>query len=243
MGELHRLKIRGYSKQRVTCKSPDSASRLPVRVPRQVFHILLTACRTGSLTNSRMEQNDRAFVTRARSGDTDAFRALVERHSRALFRLAFRMTENAQDAEDVVQESFLRAYRQLDRFDERASFGTWIYRIATNCSLDLVRVRKRRNQAPVTAEEPGDSVPELPSLDPSPERIALSGEVRERLAAAMGQLSETERAAFVLRHYEGLRLEEISRVLDCQPGAAKHSVFRAVQKLRRALEPIVSPVR
>jgi len=190
-----------------------------------------------------MELTDAVFVSKARSGDPEAYRVLVDRHSRSLFRLAFRMTGNEQDAEDVVQESFLRAYRQLDRFDERASFGTWIYRIATNCSLDLVRVRKRRNQAPVAPDQPGDTVPELPSLDPSPERIALSGEVRQRLAAAMSQLSETERAAFVLRHYEGLRLEEIGHVLECQPGAAKHSVFRAVQKLRRSLEPIVSPVR
>ncbi|MGA8579723.1 MAG: sigma-70 family RNA polymerase sigma factor, partial [Bryobacteraceae bacterium] len=198
---------------------------------------------TGSLTNSRMEQNDRAFVTKARSGDKDAFRTLVERHGRGLFRLAFRMTGNAQDAEDVVQESFLRAWRQLDRFDERASFGTWMYRIATNCALDVVRLRKRRSFEPIAADDPGDGMAELPSLGPSPERMALSGEVRQRLAAAMNQLSETERAAFVLRHFEGLRLEEISQVLECQPGAAKHSVFRAVQKLRRALEPIVSPLR
>ena len=190
-----------------------------------------------------MDQNDRAFVAKARSGDTDAFRALVERHSRALFRLAFRMTGNTQDAEDVVQDSFLRAYRQLDKFDERAGFGTWMYRIATNCSLDLMRVRRRRSQTPAEAEGPDDHVAELPSLAPSPERIAMSGEVRERLAAAMNELSETERAAFVLRHFEGFRLEEIGRALECQPGAAKHSVFRAVQKLRRALEPIVSPVR
>ncbi len=217
-----------------------SGARATPRSDRRRF--LLTAGETGSLTNSRME-NDRAFVAKARSGDTDAFRALVERHSRVLFRLAFRMTGNAEDAEDVVQESFLRAYRQLDKFDERASFGTWMYRIAANCSLDLVRLRKRRNQAPVVAEGPDESVPELPSLAPSPERIALSGEVRERLAAAMNELSETERVAFVLRHFEGLRLEEIGEVLECQPGAAKHSVFRAVQKLRRALEPIVSPVR
>jgi RNA polymerase sigma-70 factor (ECF subfamily) len=188
-------------------------------------------------------ENDRAFVAKARSGDTDAFRALVERHSRTLFRLAFRMTGNTQDAEDVVQESFLRAYRQLAKFDERASFGTWMYRIATNCSLDLVRVRRRRSQVPVAAEEPDDRVPEFRSPAPSPERAAISGEVRERLAAAMEELSGTERAAFVLRHFEGLRVEEISKVLECQPGAAKHSVFRAVQKLRRALEPIVSPVR
>src|SRR5438270_12154158 len=93
-----------------------------------------------------MELTDATFVAKARSGDADAFRVLVERHSRALFRLAFRMTGNEQDAEDVVQESFLRAYRQLGKFDERASFGTWLYRIATNCSLDPVRSRKRRSE-------------------------------------------------------------------------------------------------
>ncbi len=188
-----------------------------------------------------MELTDAGFVARARSGDTDAFRVLVERHSRALFRLAFRMTGNEQDAEDVVQESFLRAFRQLAKFDERASFGTWLYRIATNCSLDHVRSRKRRseNLAPVDAEME-DPIMALPSGDPTPERLSLSGEVRERVAEAMRELSPTERTAFVLRHFEGMRIEEVSRVLDCQPGAAKHSVFRAVQKLRRALEPLVS---
>src|ERR1051326_1866770 len=182
-----------------------------------------------------MELSDRAFVAKARSGDGDAFRALVERHSRSLFRLAFRMTGNQQDAEDVVQESFLRAYRQLDKFDERASFGTWLYRIVTNCALDLVRARKRRSEniAPPAEEGAEDPIAMLPAHDPNPERTTLSTEVRERVAQAMGDLSETERAAFVLRHYEGMRIEEVSRILDCQPGAAKHSVFRAVQKLRR----------
>src|SRR6267378_6515683 len=93
-----------------------------------------------------MELTDLAFVAKARGGDNDAFRVLVERHSRPLFRMAFRMTGNEQDAEDVVQDSFLRAYRQLGKFDERASFGTWLYRIAVNCSLDLVRSRKRRSE-------------------------------------------------------------------------------------------------
>ena len=79
-----------------------------------------------------------------------------------------------------------------------------------------------------------------PSPDPNPERIALSGEVRQRVTAAMEELSPTERSAFVLRHFEGMCIEDVSRVLECQPGAAKHSVFRAVQKLRRALEPLVS---
>src|SRR4051812_6740033 len=192
-----------------------------------------------------MELTDAAIVARARAGDADAYRVLVERHSRSLFRLAFRMTGNESDAEDVVQESFLRAYRQLAKFDERASFGTWLYRIATNCSLDMVRSRKRRSEqlAPSDPDldgSPHDPMLNVPALDPTPERSALSTEVRERVAEAMNDLSATERTAFVLRHFEGMCIEDVSRVLECQPGAAKHSVFRAVQKLRRALEPLVS---
>jgi RNA polymerase sigma-70 factor (ECF subfamily) len=195
-----------------------------------------------------MDASDGALVTRARVGDADAFRALVERHSRSVFRLAFRMTGNEQDAEDVVQESMLRAYKQLAKFDQRACFSTWLYRIATNCALDLLRSRKRRTQDPAAASGRRDGEAEEPatavaSQDPNPERVALSGEVRERLTAAMDELSAVERTAFVLRHFEGMGIEDISRALACQPGAAKHSVFRAVQKLRRALEPVVSAAR
>ena len=191
-----------------------------------------------------MELTDLACVARARSGDTDAFRILVERHSRSLFRLAYRMTGNQQDAEDVVQDSFLKAYKQLGKFDERASFGTWLYRIAMNCSLDLVRARKRRNEqlAPADAEL-DEPVLALPSPDPDPGRLALSGEVRDRVTDAMNLLSASERTAFVLRHFEGMCIEDVGRVLGCQPGAAKHSVFRAVQKLRRALEPLASAAK
>jgi RNA polymerase sigma-70 factor (ECF subfamily) len=191
-----------------------------------------------------MELTDGACVAQARTGDADAFRVLVERHSRSLFRLAYRMTGNESDAEDVVQESFMRAFKQLDKFDDRASFGTWLYRITANCSLDLVRSRKRRSErmAPVDPERE-DPMLNLPAHEPSPERAAQSGEVRDRVAEAMEELSPTERTAFVLRHFEGMCIEDVSRVLECQPGAAKHSVFRAVQKLRRALEPLVSATR
>ena len=191
-----------------------------------------------------MEPTDRAFVASARTGDAEAFRVLVERHSRALFGLAYRMTGNESDAEDVVQESFLRAYRQLGKFDERSSFGSWVYRIAVNCSLDLVRSRQRRSEAPRPAgPDMEDPIDALPATGPAPDRIALGGELRSLVAAAMARLSDAERSAFVLRHFEGMRIEEVGRALGCQPGAAKHSVFRAVQKLRRALEPAMSPVK
>src|ERR671934_15809 len=105
-----------------------------------------------------------AVLARARQGDSEAFRALVERHSRSVFQLAYRMTGNEQDAEDVVQETFLRAYKQLSRFESRAGFGTWLHRIAANCSLDLLRKRKRQDQQADALElEPEDPMPSLPS--------------------------------------------------------------------------------
>jgi RNA polymerase sigma-70 factor, ECF subfamily len=206
---------------------------------------LLTSLRFRSLTSSRMEWAEQAVVERARSGDGEAFRQLVERHSRPLFRLAYRMTGSESDAEDVVQETFLKAYRQLARFDGRASFGTWLHRIAANCSLDIVRARRRRGEQ---FSEPcecavrsltDDPVASAPSGDPAPDRLAMGGQTRQRVAEAMNELSAVERAAFVMRHFEGVSMEEIGRALGCQTGAAKHSVFRAVQKLRRSLEPLV----
>ena len=189
-----------------------------------------------------MELADQAVVDQVRGGDSDAFRVLVQRHSRSVFRLAFRMTGNESDAEDVVQETFLRAFRQLSKFDERASFGTWLYRIASNYALDVMRSKRRRGeqQPPEDMEDPFVAIP---SAAPTPDRLALSGEVRERIAGAMDELSATERTAFVLRHFEGFGIEDISRALGCPPGAAKHSIFRAVQKLRRALDPLVSTAK
>jgi RNA polymerase sigma-70 factor (ECF subfamily) len=180
-----------------------------------------------------MDDDERSFVVRTLQGDAEAFRALVERHSVFVFRLAFRITGNPQDAEDVVQESFLRAYRELRSFDQRSGFRTWLYRIAANYALDLLRARERRSGNP-------EPLMTLPCRAPTPERMALSGEIRGMLQNAMEELSHSERVAFVLRHFEGMGIEEVSRALGCQAGAAKHSVFRAVQKLRRALEPLAS---
>jgi RNA polymerase sigma-70 factor, ECF subfamily len=176
-----------------------------------------------------------AVLARARQGDSDAFRALVERHSQQAFRLAFRLTGNEQDAEDVVQESFLRAYRQLGRFESRANFGTWLYRIVANCSVDLMRARRAR-QAKTRMDSLDDpEAAPAPAAGPSPERLAGSAEIRTRVAAAMQGLSPLERAAFTLRHHEGRSIDEISRLLGLRTSATKHAVFRAVRKLRTTL--------
>jgi RNA polymerase sigma-70 factor (ECF subfamily) len=185
-----------------------------------------------------MQMSDVATVSRARAGDSDAFRLLVEQHSRPVFRVAYRMTGNEHDADDVVQETFLRAYRQLNRFEERAKFGTWLHRIAVNCALDLLRARGRLDRHyggdPEEAEMTG-----AVSTDPQQDRLLLSAELRDQVATAMEKLSGNERTAFVLRHFEGMPVEEIGKTLGIQVNAAKHTIFRAVRKLRESLEPFV----
>jgi RNA polymerase sigma-70 factor (ECF subfamily) len=178
-----------------------------------------------------------AALARARQGDSDAFRALVELHAKAAFSLAYRLTGDERDAEDVVQESFIRAYRQLGRFESRSNFGTWLHRIVVNCSMDALRSRHARREEK-TVEPSADLSEVLASGGPSPELLARSEEIRRRVEASMGALTPQERAAFTLRHWEGRSIDDIGKALGLQTSAAKHAVFRAVKKVRAALEPL-----
>ncbi len=182
-----------------------------------------------------------AILSRARAGDGDAFRVLVEHHGKGAFGLAFRLTGNAEDAEEVVQESFLKAYRQLERFEARSNFGTWLHRIVVNCAMDLLRTRHSRRARDHVGEV--DDVAEwLPEGGPGPERLARSAEIERRIESSLDALTPQERAAFTLRHREGCSIEEIGRALGLQTSAAKHAVFRAVRKLRTTLEPLRAQV-
>jgi RNA polymerase sigma-70 factor (ECF subfamily) len=180
---------------------------------------------------------DAEAVARVRSGETDAFRFLVERHNSAVYRLACRMTGNAHDAEDVVQETFLRAFKRLDDFEARSQFGSWLHRIAANCSYDLLRARARermrRHETEGDEAEPIEH--SLPSPAPGPDRLAAGGELRRRVQSAMQKMSALERAAFTLRHLEGRTIAEIQATLGLDTSAAKQSVFRAVRKVRQVL--------
>ena len=139
----------------------------------------LTAAVTPS-SKQPMEVGDVAAVlAKASGGDGEAFGLLVNTHARTAFRLAYRLTGNERDAEDVVQESFIRAYRQLDRFEARSNFATWLHRIVVNCAMDALRSRHVRR-----AERLADAVEDVPdaatSSEPSPERLAFSTEIRRR---------------------------------------------------------------
>lgn len=193
-----------------------------------------------------MELTDRAAVDDVLAGKRESFRVLVDRHGRKVFGLAYRMTGNEHDADEVVQETFLRCYKRLDSFESRSSFSTWLYRIASNCALDLLAKRKQEKEHIVESEAQEDDLnPEERSLDyastqPGPERMLLSAELRQRVSDAMKRLTAVERTAFVLRHFEGQSITEIGGTLKLKDEAVKNTIFRAVKKMRSELEPLMT---
>jgi len=179
-----------------------------------------------------MQFTDRECVEAVLNGDLDAYRDLVFRYTRSVFRAARRITGSDADAEEVVQDTFLRGYLQIRKFELRADFGTWIYRIGVNCSIDVLRKRKRQ------PESEGDAVPQAIDGAASPERLLLSAELEWKRRSAMARLTEVEAAAFSLRHMEDRTMDEVAELLAISLGSAKQAVFRAVQKLRREMAPL-----
>lgn len=195
-------------------------------------------------SKQQMEGDDAAIVQQVLSGDVDAFRSLVERHSRRVFAMAYRMTGNQSDADDIVQEAFTKAYRQLGTFELRANFGTWLYRITANCALDHLRSRSVRDavHAPLEGTD-GSVLDRAADGSPGPDTMVQRREIREQLTAALDQLSAAERTAFVMRHFEDMSIKDIGTALKLKDNATKNTIFRAVQKLRKALEPALGESR
>lgn len=187
----------------------------------------------------QMGRDDHEAIRAVLQGEKDAYGELVMRHSRTLFRVAFRITGNEADADEVVQDAFLRGYRKLESFESRSNFGTWIYRIAVRCALDKVASRKAGEESRIGDEDDREQY-EIQVADSSagPDRLLLSQEIAALQLAALRSLTPTERSAFVLRHMEDRTTEEIGEALGIRPNAAKQAVFRAVQKLRRRLAPL-----
>ena len=186
-----------------------------------------------------MEENDHSIFRAVLSGDKEAYGALIARHSHAVFRVAFRITGDEADAEEVVQEAFLRGYQKLESFESRSEFGTWIYRIAVNCALNMKNKHKHEATYQIAEDaDPTQQQVQVADTAADPERLLLSQEIEALQARAMQRLTATERTAFVLRHMEARSTEEIAATLHIAPNAAKQAVFRAVQKLRRSLAPL-----
>lgn len=184
--------------------------------------------------DDRTRADDAALIRQAQNGNLEAFEVLVRHYDKAALRLAFQLTGSDQDAQDVCQEAFLNAYRNLLSFRFECSFYTWIYRIVTNQSLDCLR--RRRARVSVTREENGD-LSNIPDHRPAynPERGLAARELRTRLSRALEKLSPRERTVFHLRHQQEMRLRSVAVMLNTSEGNARHILFRATRKLRAAL--------
>jgi RNA polymerase sigma-70 factor (ECF subfamily) len=190
---------------------------------------------------------DKEAIQLVLAGDRDAYRILMDRHFQFVFRIAFRISGNQSDAEDIAQEAFLRAYHKLDTFRHDATFTTWINRIAMNIALNLIerRTRDLTHQASGIAEENSfaEQTRQVPDRQAGPERLLLDRETITIREAAMATLTPMERTAFTLRHMEEFGIPAIAEALNIPANSAKQAVFRAVAKLRRALAPLAGGLR
>jgi RNA polymerase sigma-70 factor (ECF subfamily) len=181
------------------------------------------------------------LIREAQAGSRVAFDTLVRQYEHQVLRLALHLTGSEQDAEDIYQDAFLKAYRYIGNFRFECSFYTWIYRIVTNLCLDQLRRRKtRREDHAVVVDRAGDEIDILASVS---DNRSFSNPAREldrkvlgaRIQAALGKLTPRERMVFELKHYQGLRLRTIGEMLNTTEETAKNTLFRATKKLRAQL--------
>ena len=188
---------------------------------------------------------DEAGLIRAvQRGDGDAFERLVRLYDQDVLRLAMNLLRSAEDARDVYQEAFLRAYRKIGSFRFECSFYTWLYRIVTNLCLDHLRRRKVRLEESMTVDTPEGPLDRTASLEEgrsmgNPERAALNRQLERRIGDALGGLTPRERMVFELRHHQGMRLTKIGEVMGTSEEAARNCLFRATRKMRAVLGEFV----
>jgi len=204
----------------------------------------------GKMTAEQVEarqlqrSEDDELIRAAQKGDRSAFDSLVRRYDRSVLRLALHMLGNEQDAQDVHQDAFIKAYRHLSNFRFECSFYTWLYRIVTNLCLDQLRRRKSRREDPSTVDDgSGESIDLLANLtdgraSANPARELERKTMNAAILSALDELTPRERTVFELKHYQGLKLRTIGEMLSTTEETAKNTLFRATRKLRARLAEV-----
>jgi len=195
----------------------------------------------GSVAAQGSRIDDTALIREAQRGNRAAFEVLVRHYDQSVLRLALHLTGSEADAQDIHQDAFLKAYKNLGSFRFECSFYTWIYRIVTNLCLDHLRKRNvRKEDAPVAVDGSGEEYNLLDQVadgraGANPERDLMRRELGGKIAAALSRLTPRERMVFELKHYHGLKLRTVGEMLNTTEETAKNTLFRATQKLRSAL--------
>lgn len=181
---------------------------------------------------------DELLIRRAQRGDADAFEQLLLEHQKNVYNLCYRMAGNPDDAMDLSQETFLRAWRCLDQYQFASAFSTWLYRLCSNICIDFLRRRRRQQTVPLTFEDADgeEQTYAVPDAQPLPEEQVELKLTRETLAAAMAHLLPEHRAVLQLRVVNEMSYEQIADVLDIQIGTVKSRLSRARNQLKKILE-------
>ena len=181
--------------------------------------------------------DEKVLIRRIMTGDQEAFADLIALHEKQVYNLCLRMTGHREDAQDLTQEAFLKAWRGMQFYKFESSFSTWLYRLTTNVCIDHLR-KQKRNEAvslTVTDENGEDGEFEIPASDLPPEERVLQKEQQNTVEAAMQELDEEFRVALTLRVVNELSYEEIGEILDLKPGTVKSRIARARMKLKKIL--------
>lgn len=188
------------------------------------------------LQRDNESEQDRRLIVRAQAGDSGAFRLLVERHQRRVFAIALGLVRDEQDAREIAQEAFLRVHKGLPQFHGGSSFFTWLYRIVTNLSIDLMRKPSRREAELHFALEVEDGESSLlPPADADPYDVVHRGELSQRIYEALAQLPPYHRGVILMREVEGMSYEEMAEAMQVSKGTIMSRLFHARKKLQRAL--------
>ncbi len=178
--------------------------------------------------------NESELIEQARGGKVAAFRELVEQNKRNVYSLAYDLTGNREDAEDISQEVFIKAFRSLSKFRGDSKFGTWLYRITVNTCYSL---KRNKSYSSIQTEEDMEDVPgsENNTSGNNPERSTESGFIKANIEKALQKLSAREKSVFILRNFKELPFDDIVDILKLRPGTVRSLNFRAIKKLRKEL--------
>jgi RNA polymerase sigma-70 factor (ECF subfamily) len=180
------------------------------------------------------------LIARCQGGDREAFSELVQRYQKRLYNFVFRTLQNREEAEDAVQEVFLRVYHAIRNYCPESSFTTWIFRIASNYCIDCFRRRKHANVSlTVNAPEGEESTMEIPDSTHNPEMLFYNTELQEALSDAIHSLPPKYRMVILLRHQQNLSYQEISEITGLPEGTVKAQIFRARRLLRERLKSVI----
>ena len=186
-----------------------------------------------------MSDNEKALVERARSGDIEAFEKLIEGCQKKVFNIAFRMIGNYDDANELAQEVFLKAFRSIKKFKGDSLFSTWIYKVTANVCLDEIRRRKNKRVFSLDEEVEygdGDLKRQIPDNAPTPDVEVEINEIKKVVNKSIQELPNDYKSIIILRDIQGLSYDEISKIFDCPEGTVKSRINRARQALKKILQ-------